>query len=84
MKQSFREFLRAVENGDESCYLTTQNIAEDEHGPLELFGSPVTELLHDIPLVPHILGNLGMELYHVVFSSNMLYSVVPAQHVDGE
>jgi hypothetical protein len=43
---SFHQFLSLVDGGDESYYLSTQSLEEDDVGlPTQLFGAPLTELV---------------------------------------
>ena len=61
MELSFNQFLDRIESGDESIYLTTQELQytlEDE--PL-LLSSPVCGLRQDFSMSPELMGNLVLQ-----------------------
>jgi hypothetical protein len=55
---SFAEFLDAVDAGDDSLYLSAQNLPVDETGRPNIVTPPLSELRSDFPLRPSLLGNL--------------------------
>lgn len=52
------QFLSHLQNGDETYYLTTQELSYTTEDKPELVSEPIKSLLHDIPTRPHLLGNL--------------------------
>ncbi|CAE7864592.1 jmj4, partial [Symbiodinium sp. KB8] len=48
----YGDFLTALDDGDETLYLTTQPLEEDKDGPTAMASAPVTQLLDDFPLSP--------------------------------
>jgi len=55
---TMHEFLSLLKSGDDSCYLTTQELSYTIDDKPELISEPVKSLLHDIPMRPVLLGNL--------------------------
>jgi hypothetical protein len=58
VKMPFGEFLDKMVARDELHYMTTQKLALDSNGCPALDSAPVTQLRHDFPLRPALLGNL--------------------------
>ena len=55
---AFSSFLDILTDGSTKPYVTTQDAEVDEQGRPAIMSSPCTELSHDFPLVPPLVGNL--------------------------
>ena len=55
---TMHQFISLLKSGDDSCYLTTQELSYTIDDKPELVSEPVKRLLHDIPDRPALLGNL--------------------------
>lgn len=54
----FSEFLNAIRSGDESYYLTTQQLGYSPEGEPGIVSAPLTELDGEFPWRPSLTGNL--------------------------
>ncbi|GAX76316.1 hypothetical protein CEUSTIGMA_g3762.t1 [Chlamydomonas eustigma] len=54
----FREFLKYMSKGDDTLYLSTQDVEAGPDGFPELMGHPLLELQKDLVKVPELMGNL--------------------------
>jgi hypothetical protein len=55
---SFRQFVKHVQDGDDSLYLSTQPMAVGVNGHPEVVAPPVANLLQDLEQQPAIMGHL--------------------------
>lgn len=60
MKQTmpFRRFLQSIADGEDSWYLTTQDVPTEIDGHPALYGSPLVALEGDFPRLPELAGSL--------------------------
>ncbi|KFM28406.1 JmjC domain-containing protein 4 [Auxenochlorella protothecoides] len=60
MKQTmpFRRFLQSIADGEDSRYLTTQDVPTEIDGHPALYGSPLVALEGDFPRLPELAGSL--------------------------
>jgi hypothetical protein len=54
----FGEFLDHHSSGDQRWYLTTQQLDYTAEGQPMIVSHPITDLLDDVPLRPHLMGHL--------------------------
>lgn len=55
---TFHDFVRQMDSGSESLYLTTQELEYDLEDQPEVLSAPLTSLRHDFPLIPSLFCNL--------------------------
>ena len=60
-EMTFGKFLNELENGNESLYLTTQDLIPKDDGTPTLYTAPLNDLVNDFTLQPDIMGNLVLQ-----------------------
>lgn len=60
-KMKFGDFLTHLDSGDQSLYMTTQDLTYSAEGLPSLISPPVTSLVKDFVWTPRILGNLVLQ-----------------------
>lgn len=74
---SFHEFLRRIEQGDDSLYLTTQELEYDTEGQPYILTDPLSHLTHDFPLTPSLFQSL------IISNINLWYGQTKTQTTSG-
>ncbi len=60
-EMTFEKFLNELENGNESLYLTTQDLIPKDDGTPALYAAPLNDLINDFTLQPDIMSNLVLQ-----------------------
>lgn len=74
------DFLRQIESGDETLYLTTQDLEHSVDGRPSILSSPVTKLTDDFPLRPNLTGNLVLQNANIWIGSSQKESTSGLHH----
>jgi hypothetical protein len=76
----FNEFLAAIERGDESFYLTTQELQYNHEGQPSITSPPVDGLIGDFPWVPTVCGHLVPQNINLWFGSAKIPTTTGMHH----
>jgi len=76
----FSEFIQRIEKGDQSLYLTTQDLEYTLEGIPSLFSAPISSLIDDIPMIPGLMGNLIPQNINLWLGSSTISSSSGLHH----